>query len=77
MKTDTFFERWNLAIPQNRITAVLFLAQSFFSASTIAAFTLPPIIAAELTGSESVAGLPQTLTLTLLPILRPNEAAIV
>lgn len=59
----SFTERLNLAIPQNRITAVLFLAQSFFSASTIAAFTLSPIIAAELSGSETFAGYPQTLTL--------------
>ena len=60
---NTLNDRFNLAIPQNRITAVLFLAQSFFSASTIAAFTLSPIIAAELSGSEISAGLPQTLTL--------------
>ena len=60
---STFTERLNLAIPQNRITAVLFLAQSFFSASTIAAFTLSPIIAYDLSGSEAASGLPQTFTL--------------
>ncbi len=46
-----------------RLAAVIFLAQSFFSASTIAAFTLSPIIAANLSGSETSAGIPNTLTL--------------
>jgi MFS family permease len=46
-----------------RITAVLFLAQSFFSASSIAAFTLSPIIAAQLSGSDGAAGIPNALSL--------------
>lgn len=48
---------------RRRIVAVLFVAQSFYSASTIAAFTLSPIIAAHLSGSDATAGLPNTLTL--------------
>lgn len=48
---------------RTRLTAVLFTAQSFFSASTIAAFTLSPIIAAALSGSDTAAGVPNTLTL--------------
>lgn len=46
-----------------RIAVVLFLAQSFYSASTIAVFTLTPVIAAGLSGSDAAAGWPQTLTL--------------
>lgn len=48
---------------QKRIVSVLFVAQSFFSASTIAAFTLSPIITSTLTGSDNWVGLPNTLTL--------------
>ncbi|MDJ0752027.1 MAG: MFS transporter [Ardenticatenaceae bacterium] len=48
---------------RNRLAGTVFLAQSFFSASTIAAFTLSPIIAAELAGSEAAAGFPNTITL--------------
>ena len=48
---------------RRRITGVLFLALSFFSASTIAAFTLSPIISAQLSGSEAAAGFPNTLGL--------------
>lgn len=46
-----------------RITGALFLAQSLFSAATIVAFTLTPIIAASLSGSERQAGIPVTFTL--------------
>lgn len=46
-----------------RITYALFVSQSLFSAAFIAAFTLSPIIVAELSGSEQAAGLPSTLTL--------------
>ncbi len=49
--------------PQTRIVSVLFIAQSFFSASSIAAFTLSGIIAANLSGSEATVGLPNTLGL--------------
>lgn len=48
---------------RHRIAAVLFVAQSFFSASTIAAFTLSPIIAATLSGQDGAAGVPNTVTL--------------
>ena len=48
---------------QKRIVSVLFVAQSFFSASSIAAFTLSPIITAALSGSDSWVGLPNTVTL--------------
>ncbi len=48
---------------RKRIVAVLFIAQGFFSASTIAAFTLTPIIAATLSGNDANAGIPNTLTL--------------
>lgn len=48
---------------QKQITAALFVSQSLFSAAIIAAFTLMPIIAAELSGSDSTAGFPSTLTL--------------
>lgn len=48
---------------QKRIVSVLFVAQSFFSASSIAAFTLSPIISSTLSGSDSWVGLPNTLTL--------------
>lgn len=47
----------------NRLAGTVFLAQSFFSASTIAAFTLSPIIASQMVGSESAAGIPNTVTL--------------
>ena len=45
---------------QQRIKWVLFAAQSFFSASTIAMFTLTPIIVAQLAGTEKAAGIPNT-----------------
>lgn len=48
---------------RNRIAAILFVAQCFFSASTIAAFTLSPIIVSQLSGSEATAGWPNTIGL--------------
>ena len=48
---------------QKRIVSVLFVAQSFFSASSIAAFTLSPIISSALSGTDSWVGLPNTITL--------------
>ncbi len=48
---------------RQRTASVLFVAQSFFSASTIAAFTLSPIIVAELSGTEATAGWPNTIGL--------------
>lgn len=47
-----------------RLTNTMFVTQSLFTASQIAIFTLLSIVAAELSGSESNAGLPST-TLTL------------
>jgi MFS family permease len=46
-----------------RIVTALFLAQILFTAATIAAFTLGPVIGAQLGGSDSYAGLPSTLSL--------------
>ena len=46
-----------------RTATVLFLAQALFTAATIAAFTLSPVIAAALSGRDAAAGLPSTLTL--------------
>jgi MFS family permease len=46
-----------------RITAALFTAQSLFSASLIASFTVSAIVAVQLSGSETAAGAPTTLTL--------------
>ena len=48
---------------QWRTTGVLFLAQGLFTAAVIASFTLSPVIAADLSGRESAAGLPTTITL--------------
>lgn len=48
---------------RHRITAALFAAQSLFSATTIAIFTLTPIIAAQLGGSDAAAGVPSTVNL--------------
>lgn len=48
---------------QYRTVATLFTAQGLFSASVIAAFTLTPVIAAELSGSDATAGVPSTLSL--------------
>lgn len=48
---------------RKKITVALFIAQSLFSAATIAAFTLMPIIAANLTGNDAAAGIPSTVGL--------------
>ncbi|WP_420627793.1 MFS transporter [Candidatus Leptofilum sp.] len=48
---------------RQRLTGALFFSQSVFSAAMIAAFTLTPILAAELGGSDTVAGVPNTVTL--------------
>lgn len=52
-----------VSAPQKRTVAVLFSASGLFSASMIAAFTLSSIIAADLTGNDVVAGLPNTIGL--------------
>ena len=44
-----------------RIISTLFVTQSLFSASMIASFVLMPIIATNLTGTPSLAGVPSTL----------------
>ena len=46
---------------QQRITATLFISQSLFSASMILSFTLLPIIAAQLGGTDRAAGIPPTM----------------
>lgn len=48
---------------QQRIAIALFFVQGLFTAAVIAAFTLSPIIAANLSGSDGAAGLPSTVTL--------------
>ncbi len=48
---------------RRRIMVALFTGQSLFTAATIAAFTLSPIIAADLAGRDGAAGLPSTTTL--------------
>ena len=45
-----------------RISGTLFVTQSLFGAAQIASFTLIPIVAAQLSGGESLAGLPLTIT---------------
>ncbi|MCP4424886.1 MAG: MFS transporter [Chloroflexi bacterium] len=50
-------------IARHRVTITLFFAQSLFSAAMIAAFTITPILAARLSGQDSAAGLPSTLSL--------------
>jgi MFS family permease len=46
-----------------RIVGSLFITQSLFSAAFIASFTIMSITAAELSGSDSMAGVPSTLAL--------------
>lgn len=46
---------------QRRTVATLFTTQSLFSAATIAAFTLTSIVAADLSGQDSLAGVPATV----------------
>lgn len=48
---------------RQRITVALFAAQSLFSAAVIVAFTLTAIIAVDLSGLESRAGWPSTISL--------------
>lgn len=48
---------------QQRIVIALFFVQGLFTAAVIAAFTLSPIIAANLGGSDTAAGVPSTITL--------------
>jgi MFS family permease len=48
---------------RRRIVAGLFVAQSLFSAATIAAFTVTPIIATQLGGGDEAAGVPSTINL--------------
>lgn len=48
---------------RRRISGALFADQSLFSAAVILSFTLTSIIAADLSGSDSAAGLPTTVTL--------------
>ncbi len=48
---------------QYRLAGIIFIAQSLFSASFITAFVLTPIIAVALSGSESQAGVPNTIVL--------------
>jgi len=46
-----------------RIVGSIFVAQSLFSTATLLSFALTPVIAVEMTGNDSMAGLPTTLTL--------------
>ncbi|MFK7805941.1 MAG: MFS transporter [Anaerolineae bacterium] len=48
---------------QYRLAGIIFLAQSLFSASFITAFVLTPILAVSLSGSDSQAGVPNTVVL--------------
>ncbi|MCB8944887.1 MAG: MFS transporter [Ardenticatenaceae bacterium] len=48
---------------RQRITMTLFASQSLYSAATIMTFTLLPIVASDLGGSDSLAGFPSTATL--------------
>src|SRR5690554_3381608 len=48
---------------RTRITATVFASSSLFTASQIAAFTLMSIIAADLSGRDSLAGVPATAQL--------------
>lgn len=48
---------------RTRITATVFASSSLFTASQIAAFTLMSIVAAELSGRDSMAGVPATMQL--------------
>ncbi len=48
---------------RQRITVTLFASQSLYSAASIMMFTLLPIIAANLSGSDRWAGIPSTMTL--------------
>ena len=45
---------------RNRLIAVIFTVSSLVAAAQVAYFTLMPIVAADLSGSESAAGVPST-----------------
>lgn len=51
-----------LTFARTRIFGSLFVSQSLFTTAMIVSFTLTPIIAVSLSGSESAAGLPSTLS---------------
>jgi MFS family permease len=48
---------------QNRLTGTLFASESLFAAAQIGALTLVPVVAAELSGQDLLAGLPHTAML--------------
>lgn len=48
---------------RSRLTATIFLSSSLFAAAQIASFTLMPIVAADLSGTEGLAGAPSTLSM--------------
>lgn len=48
---------------RNRLIGVIFAVSSLVAAAQVASFTLLPIIAADLSGSESAAGIPSTMGL--------------
>ena len=52
-----------------RIVGTLFAAQSLFATATLLSFALTPVIASELGGTDSLAGLPTTVTLISRAIL--------
>ncbi len=54
---------------RRRISGALFADQSLFSAAVILSFTLTSIIAADLSGSDSAAGFPVTVTLATRAVL--------
>ncbi len=60
----------------NRLLHTMFISQSLFTASQIAVFTLVAIVAVQLGGTESVAGLPSS-TLTFSQALAAFPIAIV
>jgi MFS family permease len=68
MSTSSLAQSSSTNIPvsrrdQWRITSTLFVVQSLFGAAMIATFTVTSIVAAQLSGLESLAGLPATLVL--------------
>lgn len=65
LPVDFFMKEINepVTTEQRRTVEVLFSASGLFSASMIAAFTLSSIIAADLSGNDIVAGLPNTIGL--------------
>ncbi len=53
---------------RRRLIGVIFVVSSLVAAAQVAFFTLMPIIAAELSGSDSAAGIPNTMGLLLRAI---------